>query len=248
MPVSLVEKEPAPPPFPTKSAFLPAFSCAFAGAAENGGQPNCCRAILGSPSVVDPGHTHRGFLGFGEGRASRGAQWHTEKLGMACAMGRSGFCQGVSQEGKCDIIQGLCHIICLSLLIDHEMLSLQAARALPPSSHPNLLFSPFACARQHQLCAQQSQSKDAASTAAERDTPQCPFTSHFLNTNYFLLAGSLCLHLFSEIKCAVDGFLVIRLSITGWLVCTLITSPHSEPPHFCKLVMQTAMSCCPIPV
>lgn len=113
MPVSLVEKEPAPSPFPTKSAFLPAFSCAFAGAAENGGQPNCCRAVLGSPSVVDPGHTHRGFLGFGEGRASRGAQWHTEKLGMARATGRSGFCQGVSQEGKCDIIQGLCHIICL---------------------------------------------------------------------------------------------------------------------------------------
>lgn len=124
------------------------------------------------------------------------------------------------------------------------MLSLQGARALPPSAHLNLLFIPFACARQHRLCAQQSQSKDAASTAAERDTPQCPFTGHFLNANDFLLAESLWLHLFSEIKCAGDGFQVIRLSSTGWFVCTLVTSPHFEPPHFCKLVMQTAMSCC----
>ena len=35
MPMSLVEEELAPPPFPTESAFLPAFSCSFPGAAKH---------------------------------------------------------------------------------------------------------------------------------------------------------------------------------------------------------------------
>lgn len=54
------------------------------------------------------------------------------------------------------------------------MLSLQAARTQTPSSHLNLLFSPFACAQHHLLRAQGSQSTAAANTAAERTPPSTP--------------------------------------------------------------------------
>lgn len=116
MPMSLVEEEPAPPPFPTESASLPAFSCSFPGAAE------------ASPAAVGPSWVplqpwtldadtevsrvlaRAGLaMGLGGTRSSQNRCMWRE--------GRSRICQGVSREGKCDMIQGLCHII--SLLTAH---------------------------------------------------------------------------------------------------------------------------------
>lgn len=113
------------------------------------------------------------------------------------------------------------------------MLSLQAARAQPPSSYLKLLFSPFAHARHCPLRAQRSGSTAAANTAAERDPPQRPSTGCFLNTGFFLSAGSLRLHLYGEIKCAGDCFLVLRSSSAAWLV-----------PHFSPLRTITSLQAC----
>lgn len=125
------------------------------------------------------------------------------------------------------------------------MLSLQAARTQTPSSHLNLLFSPFARTQHHLLRAQGSQSTAAANTAAERDPPQRPSTGHFLNADSFLSAGTLWLHLYGELKCAGHCFLVFRLSSAAWLAGTCLTSPRSEPSHLCKLVAQAAVGQCP---
>lgn len=135
-----------------------------------------------------------------------------------------------------------------SLLIDHQMLSLQAARAQSPSSYLKLLFHPFAHAQHCPLCAQRSGSTAAANTAAERDPPQRPSTSCFLNAGFFPSAGTLRLHLYGEIKCAGDCFLVLRSSSAAWLVCTHLTSPLSEPSRLSRLVGQAAMGQCPSPV
>lgn len=76
----------------------------------------------------------------------------------------------------------------------------------------------------------------------------CLSTGHFLNADFFLSVGALQLHLFGEIRCAGDCFLVVRSSSAAQLVCTQLTSPHSEPSRLCKLVVQAAVGQCPSPL